>query len=142
MRIRNILFAAAAPAAIAGVLLTTGGAAHAATVTAGPGTSNGQVSHITGKNAISYDDAVFGKVQVNETQHPNFDTVSAKFVDASGKPVVNPNFQPGQVVVVGWNSDFGGDGTTSVHQVTGTLTATINATDTGYDGQATYPPAS
>jgi hypothetical protein len=140
MRIRNILFAAAAPAAIAGVLLTTGGAAHAATVTAGPGTSNGQVGHITGKNAITYPDAVFGQVQVNETQHPAFDTVSAKFVDASGNPVVNPNFQPGQVIVVGWNTDFAG--TTTIHPVTGTLTATINATDTGYTGQATYPPAS
>ena len=91
------------------------------------------------KNAITYQDAVFGLVQVNETQHPNFDTISAKFVD--GQTAASLGMQPGQTGTVGWNSDFGTNqsSTKSVHPLTGTLTYTINADGLGYTGQATYP---
>jgi hypothetical protein len=147
MRIRTIIAAAAAPAALAGVLLGTVGqaaapaAAQAAVLTASVSSTgtNGQVGHITGKNAITYQDAVFGLVQVNETQHPNFDTISAKFV--GGQTAASLGMQPGQTGTVGWNSDFGTNQSSpaSVHLLTGTLTYTINADGLGYTGQATYP---
>ena len=144
MRIRTIIAAAATPAALAGVLLGTVGqaaapaAAQAAVLTASVSSTgtNGQVGHITGKNAITYQDAVFGLVQVNETQHPQFDTISAKFI---GHTAADLNMTPGQTGTVGWNSDFGGStGTTTIHLVTGTLTYTINADGTGYTGPSTY----
>jgi hypothetical protein len=131
MRIRTIIAAIAAPAALAAVLLGTAvaPAAHAATATAGPGSNGTTNNTLTGNKSPdqTYVDGVFGKVKVNETQHPAFDTVSAKFVDGQ---TMTPN-TTGQV---GWNSDFG-----SHAGVTGTLTYTINATGTGYTGQATYP---
>ena len=136
MRIRTILAAAAAPAALAAALLGTAvaPAAHASALTAGPG--NGTVSAsntLTGNksDAQSYNDPVFGPVKVNETQHPAFDTVSAKF---TGGQTMTPN-QPGQV---GWNSDFGSAALRG-HTQTGLLTYTINADGTGYTGQVTYP---
>jgi hypothetical protein len=137
MRIRTILAAAAAPAALAAFLLGTTGTAFAST---GPA-SNGQVSQMTGNGSKSsaaqtYTDSVFGQVKVNETQHPNFDTVSAKFT--GGQTAASLGMWPGETGTVGWNSDFG-NAALSTHSQTGTLTYTINADGTGYTGQATYP---
>ena len=143
MRIRTILAAAAAPAALAAVLLGTTGTAFAST---GPGT-NGQAGHMTGNQAISYTDPVFGGVQCNEVQHPAFDNVTCKFTGN------NPQFTVGQTGQVGWNSDFSANGATTgpqngsttlpSHSQQGTLSYTItgNATTgqaTGYTGQVTY----
>jgi hypothetical protein len=152
MRIRTILAAAAAPAALAAGLLGTvaAPAAHAAVLTSAsasaPATSNGQQGLLTGKNALVYQDAQFGWVKVNETQHPKFDTVSATFVtDATGKtPRVSTTFSPNYSSTVGWNSDFGTtyantpSTDTSIHPGQGTLTYTINSDGTGYTGQVTY----
>jgi hypothetical protein len=154
MRTRTILAAAAAPAALAAILLGTAGQAtpaHAAALTASVGTAgpgNGQAGHITGKNALVYDDGVFGWVKVNETQHPNFDTISATFVtDQSGKTSRTDPGMAGQTGSVPWDSDFAatyanpnGTGTPgSIHPGQGTMTYTVNADGSGYTGQATYP---
>jgi hypothetical protein len=131
MRIPTILAAAAAPAALAAILLGTTGTAFAST---GPA-SNGQVGQMTGNNVKPYNDPVFGWVKVNETEHPKFDTVSAKFTD--GQTATSLGMWPGETGTVGWNSDF----TNPTHPGTGTLTYTINADGLGYTGQATYPPS-
>jgi hypothetical protein len=137
MRTRTILAAAAAPAALAAALLGAS-PAFASTGPAGNGQTGG---HLTGNKAAVYNDSYFGPVSCNETQHPQFDTVSCHFTGGQ-------TMSPGQPGTVGWNSDFGpaaapngasGNGTTSVHPLTGTLTYTINADGTGYTGQATYP---
>jgi hypothetical protein len=155
MRISTILKAAAVPAVIAGGLLATAAApaAHAAVLTASVSStsSNAQAGHLTGKNALVYDDGTFGWVKVNETQHPNFDTISATFVtDQSGKtPRINLDMA-GQTGTVGWVSDFAptyanptGDGTPgTIHPDQGTMTYTVNPNGSGYTGQATYPSAS
>jgi hypothetical protein len=136
------LAAAAAPAALAAVLLGSTGTAFASTAPA----SNGQAGHMTGNQATSYIDPYFGTVQCNENQHPAFDNVTCKFIGAPAQ-----NFTVGQTGQVGWNSDFSANAATqgpnpnnSIHSNQGTLTYTItgNATTgqvTGYTGQATYP---
>jgi hypothetical protein len=107
--------------------------AFAASANAAIGTSNANTGgQLTGKSAAQYTDYVFGQVQVNETQHPKFDTVSAKFIDHTAFEL---GMTPGQTGTVGWNSDFGAG---SIHPATGTLTYTINADGTGYTGQVTY----
>ena len=133
MRIRTIIAAAAAPAALTAALLgtTMAPAAHAATVTAaGPGASNSVQVKTTGKNAFTYTDAMFGPVKVNETSHPNFDTVGATFTGGQ-------TMTPGQTGTVEWYSDFGSAGPHAGQY--GTLTWTVNADGTGYDGIVTYP---
>lgn len=134
MRIRSILAAAAAPAALAAVLLGTAAApaAHAATLTSAsvsasqPG-GNGVQGKFTGNGAKTYDDGwYFGNVKYNETQHPKFDTVSGTFL--SGLPAWAT---PGQSYDVQWQSDFG------TGQV-GNLHFTINLDGSGFTGQATY----
>ena len=138
MRIRTILAAAAAPAAIAAALLGTAApAAHAATLTASVGSpaSNGQAGQMTGNRAAVYTDGVFGPVQCNETQHPKFDTVSCKFTAGQLQT-------PGTTGTVGWNTDFTttNEGVTlPSHVNTGVLAYTVNADGSGYTGQATYP---
>ena len=154
MRIRTILAAAAAPAALAAVLLGTTGTAFAST---GPsGSTNGQQGHLTGNQSLTYQDPAFGGVQCNENQHPTFTNVTCKFVN--GVPGSNSssvtsnaaNFTPGQGGVQPWVNDFGGNsiiGTLAngqpIPDTNGTLTYTItgNATTgqaTGYTGQVIY----
>ena len=123
-------------ALVAGPIMVLGiGAATAAPAFASTGTgSNGSSANQTGKaGAAKYTDPVFGLVQCNETQHPQFDNVTCKFMAGQ---VQTPN-AAGQV---GWNSDWlGTSGLLPGHANTGTLTYTINADGTGYSGQATYP---
>lgn len=97
-------------------------------------TSNGQTGQQTGHNgAAVYNDPVFGWVQCNETQHPQFDTVSCKFTAGQIQT-------PGATATVGWNSDWlGSSGLLPNHSKTGVLTYTINPDGAGYTGQATYP---
>jgi len=133
MNVRKIaaLGGLVATAAI-GTSIALASSANAATPTAGPG--NGITSNtLTGNKsgAQTYQDPVFGLVKVNETQHPQFDTVSAKFVGT--QTAASLGMYPGYSSTVGWNSDFG-----SHSGQTGTLTYTINADGTGYTGQATY----
>ena len=155
MRIRTILAAAAAPAALAAVLLGTTGTAFAST---GPsGSTNGQQGHLTGNQSLTYQDPAFGGVQCNENQHPTFTNVTCKFVNGvlgSNSPSVTSNaasFTPGQTGQVSWVNDFGGNSIIGTNPATGqpypstngTLTYTItgNATTgqaTGYTGQVTY----
>jgi hypothetical protein len=155
MRIRTILAAAAAPAALAAVLLGTTGTAFAST---GPsGSTNGQQGHLTGNQSLTYQDPAFGGVQCNENQHPTFTNVTCKFVNGvlgSNSPSVTSNaasFTPGQTGQVSWVNDFGGNSIIGTNPATGqpypstngTLTYTItgNATTgqaTGYTGQVIY----
>jgi hypothetical protein len=148
MRIRTILAAAAAPAALATILLGTSGTAFASTGTA----SNGQAGHMTGNQAISYQDPVFGGVQCNENQHPAFDNVTCKFISDPTKGLISnaQNFTVGQTGQVGWVSDFSANPSTpgpntpsSIRSNQGTLTYTITGPvggpATGYTGQVTYP---
>jgi hypothetical protein len=157
MRIRTILAAAAAPAALAAVVLGTTGTAFAST---GPsGSSNGQQGHATGNQAFTYQDPVFGGVQCNENQHPTFTNVTCKFVggvpsNTGQQQTVTSNaanFTPGQTGQVQWVNDFGGNTIIGYNPTTGqpypstngTLTYTItgNATTgqaTGYTGQVIY----
>jgi hypothetical protein len=125
---RRLVLIAAGPAALAGLLLTSG-TAFASTGPAG----NGQTGHLTGKSAVSYTDPWFGPVRCNETQHPTFDTVSCQ--STTGAPVTNAS--PGQVISFPgqWNSDFAGG------PAGGSITVTVNADGMGYTGQATYPAA-
>jgi hypothetical protein len=148
MRIRTILAAAAAPAALAAVVLGTTGTAFASTGTA----TNGQAGHITGNQATSYNDPYFGGVQCNEVQHPAFDNVTCKFVSGptgSGWTVNAQNLQTGATGTVQWNSDFGtaalvpnGIQQFASHTNPGTLTWTATGpaggAATGYTGQVTY----
>ena len=137
MRIRTILAAAAAPAALAAALLGTTGttaahaATHAATLTAATSTSqpgNGMTGKGTGKNAFTYTDD-FGPMRYNETQHPAFDTVSGTFT-------AGQTMTPGTTGSTPWISDF----TSGPHAgQLGTMVYTVNASGTGFDGQATYP---
>jgi|SRR5215472_2787986 len=137
MRFTTILKAAAVPGVLAAALLGTSAAAFAST---GPG--NGQAGHMTGNQAISYNDPYFGGVKCNEVQHPQFDNVTCQFTGS------NPSFTVGQPGQVGWNSDFGpgsivSNGKPIVHNGQGVLTFTItgDATTgqvTGYTGQVTY----
>ena len=120
---KRIIITAAAAAAVLG-----GGLATTASAMASTGPSNGQSGQQTGhNNAAKYADPVFGPVQCNETQHPQFDTVSCKFT--AGQLLT-----AGSTGTVGWNSDF-----TSSGHTTGVLTYTINPDGSGYTGQATYP---
>ena len=154
MRIRTILAAAAAPAALAAVMLGTTGTAFAST---GPaGTTNGQQGHLTGNQSLTYQDPVFGGVQCNENQHPTFTNVTCKFVggvQGSNGPTVSnaANFHVGDTGQVSWVNDFGGNSIIGTNPATGqpypstngTLTYTItgNATTgqaTGYTGQVIY----
>jgi hypothetical protein len=140
MRIRTILTAAAAPAIIVGGLLASTVAASASTgphgFTATP-TSPGNSSIV--KQQFTYDDAGFGWVQLNEILHPahgkqgQIDSISGTFIN--GDSAAAHNWVPGQVVQENgmWASDF------STGVPVGTITVTINATGTGFDGQATYP---
>lgn len=108
-------------------LTIAAGVAGPAMASTGPAT-NGQTAQQTGhNNAAKYIDPVFGQVQCNETQHPQFDTVSCKFMAGQTQA-------PGAIGSVGWNSDFQNSGHT-----TGVLNYTINLDGTGYTGQATYP---
>jgi hypothetical protein len=155
MRIRTIIAAAAAPAALAVVVLGTTGTAFAST---GPsGSTNGQQGHLTGNQSLTYQDPTFGGVQCNENQHPTFTNVTCKFVNGvpgSNSPSVTSNaasFTPGQTGHVPWVNDFGGNSIIGTNPATGqpypstngTLTYTItgNATTgqaTGYTGQVVY----
>jgi hypothetical protein len=135
---------------VAGLLATAGApAAHAAQLTSAsasaPATSNGQQGQLTGKNGLTYNDAVFGQVKINETQHPKFDTISATFI---GHTAADIGKWAGETDTLPWNSDFTHNYATpsgaqlpgSIDQrVDGTLTYTINADGTGYTGQITYP---
>jgi hypothetical protein len=103
---------------------------------------------LTGKNGLTYNDAVFGQVKINETQHPKFDTISATFI---GHTATDINMVPGQTGTLPWNSDFTANYATPSGaqlpgsiggRVDGTLTYTINADGTGYTGQITYSSAS
>ena len=108
-------------AAIAVSFAVVGGVAIAGT----PGShGNGVTDKLTGKNAASYTDAVFGPVTCNETQHPKFDTVSCSIADP------NPALA-GTSGTNGWISDFNG---TSL----GTITYSVSADGTSYSGKATY----
>ena len=154
MRIRTILAAAAAPAALAAVVLGTTGTAFAST---GPsGSTNGQQGHLTGNQSLTYQDPAFGGVQCNENQHPTFTNVTCKFVNGvlgSNSPSVTSNaasFTPGQTGQVSWVNDFGGNsiiGTLAngqpIPDTNGTLTYTITGNTTtgqatGYTGQVIY----
>lgn len=87
--------------------------------------TNGQTSKMTGKNGASrYLDGVFGQTTCNETQHPQFDTVSCK--------LDTPNLGlAGVSSTVGWISDFD-------HTTYGTFTYTVSADGLSYTGHATY----
>jgi hypothetical protein len=155
MRIRTILKAAAVPGVMAAALLGTSAAAFAST---GPTGSNANAGHLTGNQALSYQDPYFGGVQCNENQHPQFTNVTCKFVsgvpgsNTNGAPMTSSaaNFTPGQTGQVTWVNDFGGnqiigyDPTTGkpVPSTNGTLTFTITGpvggTATGYTGQVVY----
>jgi hypothetical protein len=140
MRIRTILAAAAAPAALAAVLLgSAGSAANAATLTAGSGNPNGVIAKMTGNNNPAvYVDPVFGPVKANETSHAAngghaaFDTVGVTF---TGGQVMTP----GQSGDVAWYSDFQPGSSSPEAGHYGTLHYTVNADGTGYSGTATYP---
>jgi hypothetical protein len=86
--------------------------------------SNGQTDKMTGhNNAASYTDGFFGPVTCNETQHPQFDTVSCR--------MATPNAAlAGVSSTVGWLSDFNGK--------YGTLTYTVSADGSSYTAHATY----
>ena len=140
MRIRTILAAAAAPAALAAALLGTTGttAAHAATHAPASSTTivqqptgNGkgnQGNGVIAKQTFSYTDD-FGPMRYNETQHPAFDTVSGTFTGGQ-------TMTPGTIGSTAWISDF----TSGPHAgQLGTMVYTVNASGTGFDGQATYP---
>jgi hypothetical protein len=155
MRIRTILAAAAAPAALAAVMLGATGTAFAST---GPsGSTNGQQGHLTGNQSLIYQDPVFGGVQCNENQHPTFTNVTCKFVNGvpsntgqTGTVTSSAaSFTPGTGGTLPWVNDFGGNsiiGTLPngqpIPQTNGTLTYTITGpvggTATGYTGQVIY----
>jgi hypothetical protein len=151
MRIRTLLVAAAAPAALAVSLL----GATAASASTGPGsfsaagTQPGSSSLI--KATFSYGDPVFGPVNCQEIHHQNgtqdFDSVSCQTPDGSA---LGGGYQPLQTYTVGWLSDYAYNGASlTIHpkqadtaQVN--LTFTVNAAGNGYTGTtASYtPPAS
>jgi hypothetical protein len=111
----------AVTAMAASLLAAVSGTANAGT----PGsTSNGQTLKTTGNNAAQYTDWVFGQTRCNETQHPQFDTVSCN--------LVTPNLAlKGTSGTVGWISDLD-------HQTYGTFTYTVSADGMSYSGKATY----
>jgi hypothetical protein len=150
------LAAAAAPAALAAVMLGTTGTAFAST---GPsGSTNGQQGHLTGNQSLTYQDPVFGGVQCNENQHPTFTNVTCKFVNGvlsntgqSGTLTSNAaSFTPGQTGLVSWVNDFGGNSIIGTNPATGqpypstngtltyTITGPVGGQATGYTGQVIY----
>jgi Flp pilus assembly protein CpaB len=142
MRIRIILAAAAAPAALAAILLGTTGTAFASTTPHAPASSTSIVQQanngaktsnaVIAKATFSYPDA-FGQMNYTETEHPQSDSVTGTF--AGGQTAASLGMQPGRTSQIGWVSDFN----SSLPQ--GTLTYTINAAGTGFTGTATYPAA-
>ena len=100
--------------------------AGAGMASASTGPSNGQAGQLTGQHAATYNDAVFGPVRCNETQHPKFDTVSCQ--STSGLPLTGVT--AGQVGSVGWLSDFNG--------TFGTLSFTVSADGLSYTAHAAY----
>ena len=97
----------------------------ATAATAGtPGSSNAVSAKLTGKNATSYVDPVFGAVTCRETQHPQFDTVSCTL--ATPRPDL-----AGTTATVLWNSDFTGASG-------GSFTYTFSDDGSTYSGIATY----
>jgi hypothetical protein len=162
MRIRTILKAAAVPAIIAGSLLGTTLAASASTGPNAAGNASGQQGHLTGNQALIYQDPQFGGVQCNENQHPAFTNVTCKFVNGVPSNTGQPgkvtswaaNFTPGQTGSVQWVNDFGGNsiiGTlpdgSPIPSTNGILTYTITGPmvnglpagpATGYTGTVVY----
>ena len=118
---RKIILAGAAAAATTLAVLGGAGMASAST-----GPCNGQAGQLTGQHAATYNDAVFGPVRCNETQHPKFDTVSCQ--STSGLPLTGVT--AGQVGSVGWLSDFNG--------TFGTLSFTVSADGLSYTAHAAY----
>lgn len=117
---RKIVYAAAAPLAVAAGLVLSGTNAFASTPVPG---GNGQTGQLTGNGAAAYPDPVFGPVQCNETQHQKFDTVECQFTGGQTRT-------PGATGTVGWLSDFNGQ--------LGTLTYQIKPDGSGYTAKATY----
>jgi hypothetical protein len=120
---KKVLILAAVTASFA-----VGGIAMAGT----PGSSNNNspMAKMTGQGkamgsggADTYTDPVFGQVTCNETQHPQFDTVSCTMAT----PLSNAAGSSG---TVGWYSDFNGK--------LGTFTYTVSADGSSYSGKATY----
>jgi hypothetical protein len=157
MRIRTVLAAAAAPAALAAVLLGATGTAFASTGPTGT-PSNGQQGHATGNQSLIYQDPVFGGVQCNENQHPAFTNVTCKFVSGVSSNTGQPgtltsnaaNFTPGQTGTQSWVNDFGGNSIIGTNPATGqaypgtngtltyTITGPVGGTATGYTGTVVY----
>jgi hypothetical protein len=110
MKIRTMLYAAAAPAVLAVSLL----GATAASASTGPGsfsvagTTPGNSSLV--KATFSYGDPVFGNVICQEVHHQNrtqdFDSVSCQTPDGAA---LGGGYQPGVSYTVPWISDFAGN---------------------------------
>lgn len=88
--------------------------------------SNGQTQKMTG-NTAGYTDGTWGVVNsINETEHPQFDTVTLHLASA---------WNPGTSGTIGWNSDFKVSGRSG----TGTFAYTVSADGKTISGIATYP---
>jgi hypothetical protein len=105
----------------------------AAMASTGPNAQSG-LTKMTGQNATTYDDGMFGWVSVNEVHHgkngQNFDSVTA--TSTTGLPLANVT--PGQTGDIGWNTDFAG-----ISEPQGVLHFTVSADGMSYTGTATYP---